>query len=230
MNHTLSSIRSMYHFEPLSELALQRYAINPEGRVEFNDDEMSSQEVDFVLEVMELYSGLDQFRADKFLTYSMMTVLEYLERTHAFYEATLLPKIEQSIVGIKKLFPDHQIAGVLDSFFKSYRNELLEHIDLEESRLFPYARRLAHGAGARDYSVEDFQTAHTHEVEDSLDTVINIIETDYPEVSRSFAYRSFKNLLEQFRLDLEIHHLMEEEVFLVMLVTLEKDGKVFPFQ
>ena len=230
MQHTISSLRSMYHFEPLSELAFQRYAINPKGEFEFNDDELSSQEVDFVLEVMELYSGLDQFRADRFLTYSIMTILEYLERTHAFYEATLLPKMEQAIVGIKKLFPDHQIAIVLDSFFKNYRNELLEHIDLEEARLFPYARRLAHGTGVRDYSVEDFEQAHTHEVEDSLDKVINIIETDHPEVSRSFAYRSFKNLLEQFRIDLEIHHLMEEEVFLNMLVTLEKDGKVFPFQ
>ena len=230
MQHTISSIRSMYHFEPLSELALKRYAISPQGEVEFNDDELSSQEVEFVLEVMELYSGLDHFRADRFITYSMMTVLEYLERTHAFYEATLLPKMEQAISGIKKLFPDHHIAFVLDSFFKNYRNDLLEHIDLEESKLFPYARRLAHGLGVRDYSVEDFQNDHTHEVEDSLDRVINIIETDHPEVARSFAYRSFKNLLEQLRIDLEIHHLMEEEVFLVMLITLEKDGKVFPFQ
>ena len=45
MQHTISSLRSMYHFEPLSELALQRYAINPKGEFEFNDDELSSQEV-----------------------------------------------------------------------------------------------------------------------------------------------------------------------------------------
>lgn len=220
----------MYHFEPLSELALQRYAINPQGEVEFNDDEISAQEVDFVLEVMELYTGLDSFRADRFMTYSMMTVLEYLERTHAFYESTLLPKMEQAISSIKKLFPEHGIAQVLDTFFQNYRKELLSHIDLEEAKLFPYARRLAHGGGSRDYSVEDFIGAHTHEVEDSLDRVINLIETEYPEVARSFAYRSFKTLLEQFRIDLEIHHLMEEEVFLSMLATLEKDGRVYPFQ
>ncbi|GAB5538387.1 MAG: hypothetical protein Salg2KO_04900 [Salibacteraceae bacterium] len=229
MNRTATSIKNMYHFEPLSELALQRYAITPNGEVEFNDGEISEEDVEFVLEVMELYSGLDGFRAERFNVYSIYTILEYLERTHAFYEATLLPKLEQAIHGIKKLFPDHIINDVLTRFFNDYRSDLLRHIETEESRLFPYARRLAHGGNARDYSVEAFEANHTHEVEDSLDKVINVIETNYPEVARSFAYRSFKIMLEQFRLDLEIHHLIEEEVFLNMLRLLE-DEKHLPFQ
>tara|TARA_B100000902_G_scaffold337277_1_gene338080 strand:- start:5 stop:697 length:693 start_codon:yes stop_codon:yes gene_type:complete len=230
MNHTVTAIRNMYHFEPLSELALQRYAITPEGIVEFNDGEIGEEDVEFVLELMELYSGLDAFRAERFNVYSIYTILEYLESTHAFYETALLPKLEQSIHGIKKLFPDHPINKVLEGFFNQYKSNLLSHIDAEESRLFPYARRLAHGGMARDYSVEEFESTHTHEeVEDSLDRVINLIETNYSEVSRSFAYRSFKNMLEQFRLDIEIHHLIEEEVFLNMLRLLESENRL-PFQ
>ncbi|MEZ4722397.1 MAG: hypothetical protein R2813_11045 [Flavobacteriales bacterium] len=229
MNRTVNSIRSMYHFEPLSELALQRYSISPEGTVEFRDGELGEDDVEFVLEVMELYTGLDTFRAERFMVYSIFTVLEYLERTHSFYESTLLPKLDQGIHGIKKLFPDHPISEILDAFFKKYRAELLKHIDLEETKLFPYARRIAQGGKAGDYSTLAFNDVHSHEVEDSLDRVVNIIETDYPEVARSFAYRSFKNLLEQFRLDLEIHHLIEEEVFIVMVRMLE-DEEAYPFQ
>jgi len=229
MNRTVTAIRNMYHFEPLSELALQRYAITPEGTVEFNDGEIGEEDVEFVLELMELYSGLDAFRAERFNVYSIYSILEYLERTHAFYESALLPKLEQAIHGIEKLFPDHPINKVLSGFFNQYRNDLLSHIDVEESRLFPYARRLAHGGSARDYSVKEFENTHTHDVEDSLDRVINLIETNYSEVSRSFAYRSFKNMLEQFRLDIEIHHLIEEEVFLNMLRLLEDEERM-PFQ
>ena len=195
MQHTISSLRSMYHFEPLSELALQRYAINPKGEVEFNDDELSSQEVDFVLEVMELYSGLDQFRADRFLTYSMMTM-----SSNIWKEPTLsmrlhfFQKWSRLSLASKSFFPIIKLRLYWIHFSRITEMNLLEHIDLEEARLFPYARRLAHGTGVRDYSVEDFEQAHTHEVEDSLDKVINIIETDHPEVARSFAYRSFKNL------------------------------------
>jgi len=229
MQRTQTHIQSMWHFEPLSELALQRYSIDEQGNFVFND-ENSGDDIAFVLDLMELYSGLDAFRSERFERYSIFTILEYLERTHSFYESRLLPKMEQAIHSVKRLFPDHEIANILDAFFSNYRNELLEHIDLEETHLFTYARRLAHGGLIRDYSVAEFQAVHTQEVEDSLDKVINYIESDFPEVARSFAYRSFKTILRQFRLDLEIHHLIEEEVFLEKLLNLENEKNMYPFQ
>ena len=101
---------------------------------------------------------------------------------------------------------------------------------MEEPKLFPYARRLAHGGGARDFSVADFHDMHSHEVEDSLDKIINEIETNHPEVARSFAYRAFHTILQQFRLDLEIHHHIEEKVFIEMLTLLEEEQDSLPFQ
>lgn len=207
-----------------------RYEITTKGEVTFHDGVHGEREVEFVLDIMSLYSRTTRFEASHFQNYSLSTVLEYLERTHSFYEARMLPKMELAIHGIMKLFPDHVIADVLNNFFKSYQNNLLEHIDLEESRLFPYARRLSQGGAANDYSVADFEQAHNHEIEDSLDSVIQLIESDFPEVSRSFAYRNFKQLLQQFRLDLDIHHLIEEKVFLPKLQALEEGKQIHPFQ
>lgn len=230
MQQTLSSIRSLHHFEPLSELALQRYSMSQEGNALFHDGDTGVLDIQFVLQLMELYSDIRQFDSRTFSQFSLSTILEYLERTHTFYEVSLLPKMEQSIRSINRLFPEHAIAHVLAAFFQNYRNELLEHIDLEESQLFPYARRLAHGGAGRDYSVAEFRAIHNHDIEDSLHRVIDLLETDFPEVTRSFAYRSFKNLLEQFRLDLNVHHLIEEQVFLPKLVHLEQDAGGYPFQ
>lgn len=230
MQQTLSSIKSLHHFEPLSELALQRYSMSAEGDAVFHDGDTGLLDIQFVLQLMELYSDIRQFDPKAFGQFSLSTVLEYLERTHAFYEVSLLPRMEQSIRSINQLFPEHAIAQVLAAFFKNYRNELFEHIELEESQLFPYARRLAHGGAGRDYSVAEFRAVHDHHIEDSLHRVIDLMETDHPEVTRSFAYRTFKNLLEQFRLDLSVHHLIEERVLLQKLVEMEQTAGGYPFQ
>jgi len=230
MGNPISSIKALYHFEPLSELALQRYAISPVGLTIEHYDPNGDRDIDFVVELMELYTDVRLFDENAFARYSIFAILEYLERTHLFYEMSLLPKLEQAIIGIKRLFPDHPISDLLDIFFLNYKNELLEHIDLEERELFPYARRLSHGGSSRDYSVSAFQAVHNHEVEDSLDQILMVVESDYPEVARSFAYRTFRNLLEQFRLDLHIHHLIEDKVFLQKLLTLEQDVRTYPFQ
>lgn len=229
MQNTKSHIQSMSHFEPLSELALQRYSMDESGNLIFNDPN-AIDDIDFVLDLMELYSGLGAFRAERFKRYSIFTILEYLERTHILYENNLLPKLELAIHSVKRIFPDHNITIILDEFFNNYQHELLKHIDLEETHLFPYVRRLAQGGSIRDYSVAEFQAVHTHEVEDALDKVINYIESNFPEVARSFAYRSFKIILQQFRIDLEIHHLMEEKVFLDKLLEIENEKSIHPFQ
>lgn len=230
MANPISSIKALYHFEPLSELALQRYAISPEGLTIEHYDPNGDRDVEFVLELMELYSDVNTFDEKAFARHSLFAILEYLERTHLFYEMSLLPKLEQAIIGVKRLFPDHPISDLLDIFFLNYKNELLEHIDLEERELFPYARRLSHGGSSRDYSVSVFQSVHDHGVEDALDQILTVVENDYPEVARSFAYRTFRNLLEQFRLDLHIHHLIEDKVFLQKLLALEQNTNKYPFQ
>lgn len=229
MKGAIQAIQSMCHFDPICELALARFEIDEQGRIDFLD-EHGSEAVNFVIDLMEIYASEQDFQAERFLRYPMPVILEYLERTHALYELKLLPKMQQAMVGINKLFPDHVIAAVLSQFFEAYRRDLLEHIDLEESKLFPYARRLSQGSKPRDYGVNDFVEVHTHHIEDSLDKVINSIALEFPEVVRSFAYRNFQNLLHQFRRDLEIHHLIEEQVFLLMVEAMEREVGRLPYQ
>ena len=229
MQPTVYAIRSMSHFEPLCDLALQRYALDSNGRPLFAG-ELAISDVDFVVDLMDLYAGSASFHAERFKQYSLPTIIEYLERTHLFYEIRLIPKLEQAIDGINRLFPEHPISHVLHSFFVHYRNELFEHIELEEFHLFPYARRMFQGGAGKDYSVAEFKQVHNHEIEDSLDRVVHLIESDYPEVGRSFAYRAFKTLLDQFRIDLDIHHMIEEDVFLSMLEQREKECNGMSFQ
>ena len=111
---------------------------------------------------------------------------------------------------------------MLEHFFHRYRNELLEHIELEESKLFAYATALTEGERRSDYSVSTFMLQHDHAIESDLIKIIPLVETEYPEVGHSFSFRAFKTLLGQLGADLKVHHLIEERVFLSKVLQLEK--------
>ena len=211
------------HLEPLTELALKRYTLSEvDGGYKLEAlQETAVKDVQFIVDLINVYSDPESFKTDVFESYSMSIILDYLKKTHAFYTDRLLPKMEMAVKSLQDTFEDHPIAQVLDRFFTHYRNEFLEHIELEERRLFPYASTLYDGLISYDYSVQEFTSHHNHDLEDHLQDVLYMIESEFPEVARSFAYRSFSILLEQFRADLRIHHLIEEHVFLLKVKNLE---------
>lgn len=215
------SILEALHLDPVASLALKRY-VSLEEEKDFLD--RASGEMDnekFVLDLIRLYTD-HAYDLRAFDHYSLSEILDYLKRTHSFYSNRMLPKIEMAISNVVRHFPDHPISAVLEHFFNRYRNELLEHIELEESKLFPYATSLYDGMRRKDYSVSAFMLQHDHSIESDLIKIIPLIETEYPEVARSFSFRAFRTLLDQLGTDLKVHHMIEERVFLAKLLQLEK--------
>ncbi|NQV53358.1 MAG: hypothetical protein HQ500_09255 [Flavobacteriales bacterium] len=217
------SLNEAMHLEPLTELALRRYTLREvNGELTFDAlGENAVKDVQFVVDLINFYTEPKAAQIGQFKQYSLGVIMDYLRRTHEFYSLRMLPRMEMAIQSIQQTFSDHPIVGILDHFYKNYQNELLEHIELEENRLFPYAEELYDGKFSSDYSIKEFVRHHNHNIEDHLQDVLKLIEEDYPEVSRSFAYRSFKLLLNQFKADLKIHHLIEESIFLPKVLMLE---------
>jgi regulator of cell morphogenesis and NO signaling len=177
----------------------------------------------FQNDLMMLVYNLESFDAKQFDRYPLSLVLHYLKESHNYYREYFMPKMEQSIASLKNSRPQSQAVFVLELFYKSYRNEFLEHIELEERRLFPYAKSLMMGDDPfQSYSVKLFNQQHDHEIENQLEAIVSLMQVEYPDLSQDFAFRSFKNLLEAFQLDIEMHHHVEENVFLKRIAALEK--------
>lgn len=153
--------------------------------------------------------------------FSLTTILEYLVQTHAYYRGVLMPKMQMAIWSFSKNFPNHPASEVLKLFYFNYQNELLEHIELEENKLFPYVAKLQKGEVDASYSVKQFRVAHSHEIEYQLDAVLATIKDRFPEVTTAFSFRTFEHLLHQFSNDLAIHHAIEEQVFIRKVTDLE---------
>lgn len=227
MIHSSTSLNNVIHFEPLTELALQRFNVDlSRGDASFdNVDPGSIKDINFIVDLIKFYSDPRKDEIDQFEEYSLDVILDYLQRTHKFYINILLPKMEMTIKNIFDLFPEHNFVPLLKHFFEQYENDLLEHIELEERCLFPYAKKLMIGELPKDYSVHEFCLHHDHRIQDYLEDIILLIEEDIPTVNKTFAYRVFKNLLTQFKTDLHIHHMIEEKVFLNKLTKLESHLK-----
>lgn len=227
MINKATSVSDAIHFEPLTELALQRFNVDlSKGDMSFSQVDVESiKDVNFIVDLIKFYSNPVKEEVDQFEQYSLDVLLDYLQRTHRFYIDKILPKMEMNIKNIFDLFPEHSIVPLLNHFYNQYQNDLLEHIELEEKHLFPYAKKLMVEQLPKDYSVHEFRLHHDHRIQDHLEDIIMVIEEDIPLVSKTFAYRMFKNLLSQFQVDLNIHHMIEEKVFLDKLAKLESHVK-----
>jgi len=227
MINKATSVSDSIHFEQLTELALQRFNVDlSKGDMSFSQVDVESiKDVNFIVDLIKFYSNPVKEEVDQFEQYSLDVLLDYLQRTHRFYIDKILPKMEMNIKNIFDLFPEHSIVPLLNHFYNQYQNDLLEHIELEEKHLFPYAKKLMVEQLPKDYSVHEFRLHHDHRIQDHLEDIIMVIEEDIPLVSKTFAYRMFKNLLSQFQVDLNIHHMIEEKVFLDKLAKLESHVK-----
>ncbi len=153
--------------------------------------------------------------------YSVEVILDYLRQSHAYYQNVLMPRLQMAITAFDKNFSNHPATNVLSMFYNNYQNELLEHIELEEKKLFPYAEQLLAEKQEYNYSIAQFGREHNHEIEDRLQEVLITIKEQFPEVKSDFSFKAFEHLLERFSNDLAIHHYIEEMVFIEKLRILE---------
>ncbi|MEL7003796.1 MAG: hypothetical protein AAFN93_13820 [Bacteroidota bacterium] len=186
----------------------------------------------FCADLKALFNKGQVFDAEHFQQYSIPTLLHYLQATHQFYLNKRLAEIELSVSHMLKELPEkNQWATFLDKFLKSYEIELREHIEDEETNLFPYIEALICTKKEKKLSflfsqkirLINFLLNHDHKIEDNLGQLIMVLRKKYDQFNDSFSFRMLLIQLEAFELDLVIHAKIEEEVLMPLALQLEKE-------
>lgn len=188
---------------------------------------------DLLVTVLNMFDRDGFFPKKELYAFPVPDILDYLKRTHQYYIQKRIPEIEQSILFLATRYGRNRSLGkLLYVFFVEYKNALQEHIELEETRLFPHIEKLFDGAISgfpkkkslseiSDYSVQQFMYEHTDEPEDELKTICQTVRAQYPELQDYNRFHVFLTQMETFEKDLKIHGFVEDEILIPRILGLE---------
>ena len=194
-----------------------------------------SIDTDFFLAIINAFSNENYFPEKKLQTFNVLTIVEYLKKTHAYYRDTQIPVIEKSLGTLLTESPKQEKSlRLVKKFFLEYKNELLTHLRQEEKYTFPYVEevyRLYSGEGtpsrkksALQYSMKIYEEEHD-EIDEKLFDLKNIlikyIGGEYDESACATI------VFELFRLERDVkdHARIENNILMPMVAEMEKSLK-----
>ena len=95
----------------------------------------------FLVDLLSCFNDVEQLESIQFEIYEIPVLVDYLKRSHRYYISKRFPEIEQTVENIKNQEPT-LLVSFLDRFVRQYKEDLINHFEIEEKILFPYALKL----------------------------------------------------------------------------------------
>ncbi len=186
---------------------------------------------EFVQLLVSLYKDVSTFNADQFASFGLEEIYAYLKGSHAYYIGDLMPTINEQMRAVEGQHKDSASIERLKQFVKAYRAELYEHIEIEEQVILKFVHDILDGnydQGNRDFFFNHFLHTHNDEIISTLDEIRSAVEDSEDDIANDLKVKSLFETLNLLKRDLEIHNLIEDEVF--VLKTLDFVNTNFPHQ
>ena len=149
----------------------------------------------------------------------MTGLVPYLEKSHNYYVDKRLPHIERHLDAIAQKLGG-RIGMVFISFFKEYKQEVVEHFMHEENKVFPHIRALMAGERDTTYRMADFLHSHS-DIEGKLGDLLNIVfKYVPPQVDDDNVLDVVYDIL-RLSEDLKKHTFIEEKIMVPLVKHLE---------
>lgn len=186
----------------------------------YEKEELLSAEIqNFMNLVGNVFSNSSSKAFQNIEDYDPVLVLQYLRKSHRLYLNSTLCEIEQTLDWLAlEIGSTSPYLKLMTLFLLDYRTQLTQHIQNEESQLFPLLDRLF-AVGTSDLSKEEistilcFQDGH-HATEIDLLMLRRVLREYLGSGEHYSSFRVLLNRLKSLELDLHVHHQLEEEVLL----------------
>lgn len=169
-----------------------------------------------------LLAGEEEFQPQNFQSYSLSEIFNYLKASHDYYLNTCIPQLENTLVQlIKKAAVNHRSTQLYFLLLNNYKNELIDHIEKEERVLFAYVQNKLDGQEASEvdtYAINYFLNSHNDNVVLEIDQLKADMLKQNTALSNEFSFEMLFRQLEFLQRDLAIHALIEDHVFIPMLL------------
>lgn len=189
-------------------------------------------DVEFFLLIINVFHNpnhiFSNFDVDE-LDFDIEMLINYLSRTHEYYNGLILPTLNRLIKEVADMCPEETRSLLLIRFFNQYTKELNEHVKYEDDVVFPYIRLLnmvtKEGLDKNElhdieYRIHDFQEDHQN-VEDKLFDLKNVL-IKYFSLPDDETVIHILFLLYRFEKDLIDHALLENYLMVPMVKKMEE--------
>lgn len=193
-------------------------------------------DIDFFITIINTYSNENYFPEKRLQNFNMLTIVEYLRKTHQYYMCIQIPLIERHIEAlINTGTPNDKNLALVKNFYQNYKTELALHIQREETLTFPYITALYNYSISlieankvtelyKKYSMKQFVREHDNVDEKLFDLqniLIKYLNGNFDETLCNTV------IFELFRLEKDVkdHTRIEEKVLKPMVVEIEKSLK-----
>ena len=148
-------------------------------------------------------------------------LIRFLKNSHNYYKDDKYPEIK-GYIGQLKTRQNSENIHLIEQFFNSYFNEVLEHLDYEDEVAFPYFYNLMknNNEARKDFSAKEYLEHHT-DIETKLDDLKNLLLNHIVLDKDLTIRRKFLQSLFEFEKDLRIHSIIEEKILLPVVTQLE---------
>jgi regulator of cell morphogenesis and NO signaling len=139
----------------------------------------------FFLSIVNTFQNKDFLPGHKLSTFSPLLLIDYLKNTHRYYKNYSLPRIEKLLNELQQSASEaNNEMKTIEDFYQRYKTKLLDHIDDEENRVFPYIIKLLKNPkdiqnGKLHLSFEAEHENVDLEIYDLKNLIIKYIKSDY---------------------------------------------------
>jgi regulator of cell morphogenesis and NO signaling len=191
---------------------------------------------DFFLELINIYLDKSYFPAKKMQSFSIMLIVDFLKRSHQFYNNEKIISIESKIEKLEWTGPDNdRNLSILKKFFNQYKNEVKTHTEHEEKTVYPYAVYIEESCKnienvqnclqrMHDYSITNYAQEHD-DIEEKLYDFKNIIIKYLPPPKEQNILHEILNELFLLQNDLSNHARIEEKILVPKIMEMEEKLK-----
>ncbi|MDD3700313.1 MAG: hemerythrin domain-containing protein [Bacteroidales bacterium] len=190
-------------------------------------------DLNFFLDLINTYHNRSYFPLQNLLKIKASMLVDYLHKTHQYYLEFKVPEIESYI---DRLLSDNVLEEeskqLLSDFFQQYKAELTQHIQIEETRVYPYAIALEKylkqkiskeelTGYLKKYSIAEYEEEHG-DIEEKLFDLKNIIIKYLPAPRDSRLLNVILHDLFELELDLNNHCHIENMILVPIVEEMEK--------
>lgn len=191
------------------------------------------------IEVGELVGKLNSIQSNTgndqvdYQSWELDLLADYIEKKHHRFTRRRIPEIEQYLNKIVQVHGDrHPELAEIATHFQATKREMTEHMEKEESILFPHIRSMIEAEldrkplesaefGSVDNPIQEMMEEHDHEGIRFRE--ISALSNGYtPPADACNTYRVTYQLLKEFEQDLHLHIHLENNILFPKAAEMEK--------